>query len=213
MTKEKLKQIKLFHNLSDESLQKILDISTTKKLSKDNILFYEGEMPHCFYVLLEGRIKIYKHDFKGTELILHYFIKPILMAEMPSFENIAFPATAVATEDKTEVLLIDRKKFIELTHTEKELSFCIIKSLSEKIKQLEVTINRNLIYDAMSKVCSFILENPSELVEHKHKKTAIILNMAPETLSRVLTKLKKMEILDRECKLLDREKLGMFLDF
>ncbi len=213
MTKEKLREIKLFHSLSDSELQKILDISTTKKLSEDNILFYEGEMPHYFYVLLEGRVKIYKNDFRGAELILLYFIKPILMAEMPSFENIAFPATAVALKDETEVLLIDRDKFIELIHTNKELSFCIIKSLSRKIKQLEVTINRNLIYDAMSKVCSFILENPSELVEHKHKETAIILNMAPETLSRVLKKLKKMEILDRECSLLDREKLEMFLDF
>jgi hypothetical protein len=37
--------------------------------------------------------------------------------------------------------------------------------------------------------------------------------MAPETLSRVLKKLKKMGILDKECQLIDKEKVKMFLDF
>jgi len=213
MIQEKLKKVQIFQALSDKELQKIMDISVLKKFSRDNILFYEGEMPQYFYVLLTGHVKFYKNDLKGSELVLHYFTKPLLMAEMPSFENISFRATAIAMKDETEVLLINREKFMLLLHENTEFPFYIIKSLSKKIKELEVAINRNLIYDATAKVCSFILENPNDLVQHKQKEIAIILNMAPETLSRVLKKLKKMGILDKTCQLIDKDRLAMFLEF
>jgi len=213
MIKETLKKIKTFQALNDNELQKIIDISIIKKFSHDNILFYEGEMPKYFYVLLKGHVKFYKNDLKGAELVLHYFIKPLLMAEMPSLENIPFRASAIAMKDETEVLLINREKFITLIYENKDLPFSIIKSLSQKMRELEIAINRNLIYDATAKVCSFILENPNDLVQHKQKDIAIILSMAPETLSRVLKKLKKMGILDKECQLVNRDKIQMFLDF
>ena len=78
---------------------------------------------------------------------------------------------------------------------------------------MEQVINRNLIYDAMTKVCSFIKENPRDVVNTKHKDIAIILNMAPETLSRILKKLKNLNIIDKKGILLDAEKLEMFLAF
>ncbi len=213
MIKEKLKKIKMFQALEDTELQKVLNISIIKKLSKENVLFYEGETPQYFYVLLQGHVKFYKNDLKGAELVLHYFTKPLLMAEMPSLEEIPFRATAIAMRDETEILLIHREKFIALLHENTTFPFFIIKSLTQKIRDLEVAINRNLIYDATTKVCSFILENPKDLVNYKHKEIATILNMAPETLSRVLKKLKKMGILNKECYLIDHDKLQIFLDF
>ncbi|CAA6812594.1 MAG: Transcriptional regulator, Crp/Fnr family [uncultured Sulfurovum sp.] len=213
MIKEKLKKVKIFQALNEKELQKILNISVLKTFSRENILFYEGEMPQYFYVLLDGHVKFYKNDLKGAELVLHYFTQPLLMAEMPTLENIPFRATAIAMKDKTEVLLINRKEFINLLKEHTDLPFDVIKSLTKKIRELEIAINRNLIYDATTKVCSFILENPQDLIKSKQKEIANILSMAPETLSRVLRKLKKMEILNKDCKVINKEKLQMFLEF
>jgi CRP/FNR family transcriptional regulator len=213
MIQEKLKKVKIFQAFTNAELQKVIDISVIKKLSCNNILFYQGEDPQYFYVLLQGHVKFYKNDLKGTELVLHYFTKPLLMAEMPSLENIPFRATAIAMKDETEVLLINREKFIALLHENTEFPFSIIKSLTQKIRELEIAINRNLIYDATAKVCSFILENPHDLVDHKQKEIAIILSMAPETLSRILKKLKNMGAINKKCKLIDKEKVNMFLEF
>ena len=213
MIKEKLRKIEIFKQLTDNEIEKIIEISSVKKLSKENILFYEGEKPHYFYALLEGFVKFYKTDLKGNEIIIHYFTTPMLLADMPSFENIPFPATAIAMKDNTEFLLIDRAKFLELLTTDPRFSFHVIKSLTQKIRTLEQVINRNLIYDAMTKVCSFIRENPKEIANTKHKEIAAILNMAPETFSRILKKLKTLNIIDTECKLINSSKLDMFLEF
>ena len=65
----------------------------------------------------------------------------------------------------------------------------------------------------MTKVCSYIKENPKDVANTKHKEIAIILNMAPETLSRILKKLKNLQIIDGDCKLINSGKLNMFLEF
>lgn len=213
MIKEKLQKIEVFQQLKDEEIEKIISISTVKRLSKEKILFYEGENPEYFYLLIEGFVKFYKTDQKGNEIVIHFFTKPMFIAEMPSFENIPFPATAKAMREDTEFLLIDRMKFLELLHIDRKFSYYIIKSLMYKVRNLEQVINRNLIYDAMTKVCSFIKENPIDIAYTKHKEIAIILNMAPETLSRVLKKLKTLNIIDKECRLINSDKLDMFLEF
>ncbi len=213
MTREQLQKITIFKNLTKDELDKIIDISVVKKLSRENILFYEGERPQFFYVLLDGFVKFYKTDLKGNEIVIHFFTRPMFLAEMPSFENIPFPATAIAMRDNSSFLLIERDKFLKLLSTDPKFSLQLIKSLSQKVRSLEQVINRNLIYDAMTKVCSFIKENPSDVADTKHKDIAIILNMAPETLSRILKKLKNLNIIDKKGRLLDEEKLEMFLAF
>jgi len=211
MIKEQLQKIDIFKNLTELEIEKIVNISITKKLSRENVLFYEGENPQFFYVLLDGFVKFYKTDLKGNEIVIHFFTRPMFLAEMPSFENIPFPATAIAMRDESCFLLIDREKFLELLGTDPKFSLYLIKSLSQKVRSLEQVINRNLIYDAMTKVCSFIKENPKDVADTKHKDIAIILNMAPETLSRILKKLKNLNIIDKKGMLIDSEKLEMFL--
>lgn len=208
-----LKTIDLFKALNEDELNKILKMLVIKKFSRDNILFYEGEEPNYFYMLLEGSVKLYKTNVKGHEIVLHYFSQPTMIAEMASLEHMKFPATAIATKDETTIALLDKTKFLELLKSNSDFSFSIIKSLTKKIKQLEVAINRNLIYDAMTKVCFLIHENPKVLENSKNKEIAIQLNMAPETFSRVLKKLKSHDILDAHNKMLNREKLLMFLEF
>jgi CRP/FNR family transcriptional regulator len=213
MITTKLKTIDLFKTLTEDELNQIAKMIVIKKFSRDNILFYEGEEPNYFYMLLEGKVKLYKTNVKGHEVVLHYFTQPTMIAEMASLEHIKFPATAIAINDETTVALLDKTKFLELLKSNSDFSFSIIKSLTKKIKQLEVAINRNLIYDALTKVCSFIHENPKILENSKNKEIAVQLNMAPETFSRVLKKLKSHEILNQENRVINNEKLLMFLAF
>lgn len=212
MTINKLfKNIDLFNALEDEELEQIIKIATVKTLQKDNVLFYEGSDSKHFYFLLDGHLKLYKIGAKSQEIVLHHFSRPTLFAEMATFENATFPATALALKNDTKVALIDKESFIDILKRDTELSFHIIKSLTKKIKNLETSIKRNLIFDATAKVCSLLKENPQTFSNYKQIEVANILNMAPETLSRTLSKLKKLEILDENNNLIDTQKLNAFL--
>lgn len=212
MIAKELKKIDIFRSLDEKDLISIASITYIEKFQKENIIFYEGDEAKYFYALIEGSVKIYKTGFKNNEVVLHYFNKPTLIAEMVALEDIPFVATAKSLEDGTKIALIDKKKFKELLNDDTIFSYHIIKSLTRKIKNLEQTINRNLIFDAITRVCSLIQENPTFLQENKNQEVANILNMAPETLSRILSKLKKVGVLNKENQLINKEKLDIYLE-
>jgi len=212
-TTEYLKKIDIFTLLEQEELQKLALFTTIKTFHQDNIIFYEGEEADYFYGLIHGSVKLYKTGLKNNEVVLHYFTTPSLIAEIVSLEDIQFPATAVAMAKDTQVAFIKKDQFKQMLQSDSKFSYHIIKSLTKKIKNLEQVINNNLVFDSLTKVSYFIKQNPEFLVKNTNIQTANILNMAPETLSRTIKKLRKIGILDKQNNLVDSDKLGLFLEF
>lgn len=197
--------------MDQKFIETIKSIATVKKLQKGEILFYEGEMAEAFYILLDGELKIYKTGNKSNEIILHHLKASSMVAEMASIEKVQFPASASAQSNDTKVAVVRSEIFLNFIEQNPEFSWQLIRSLTQKIKGLEKSINRNLVYDAMAKVCSLLLEQPSILKRSKNIEIANVLNITPETLSRTLRKLKDLEILNENNEVCNVEKLKMFL--
>jgi CRP/FNR family transcriptional regulator len=209
---EQLQKLDLFSSLNSEELQEISKITIIEKFQKDNIVFYEGEAPEYFYLLIDGFTKVYKVDPKGTEIVLHNFVGTTLIAEMATIEGFNFPATCICVEDST-FALIKKDQFLKILQTNAKISFKVTKSLTRKIKEMDGLLNRSLIFDATTKVASYIYDNSKVFKNKKNKIIATELHMTPETLSRILKKLKDLKIIDKEHNLLNKDKLEMFINF
>ncbi|MCH9813255.1 MAG: Crp/Fnr family transcriptional regulator [Epsilonproteobacteria bacterium] len=191
---DKIKEIPLFSNMSEDSIKALEKISYFKSYDADGIVFYEGDDPGTLYVLTEGVLRLYKTDPKGNELYIHQFVPTGLIGELACFENIKYPATARFIT-KGQVLKIDFQKLQEDFFKHPDISMEIIKSLTKKVKILSNVIHKEMILTSEAKVAKFIVEN-SELFETlKNTQIASILNITPETLSRILTKFKKAAII------------------
>jgi len=201
-----LKDICLFENLDDCIIKKIEDISSLIKLNKDNILFYEGDKSTNLYILLEGIIKLYKVTSSNKEITLKYFKKNEFIAEIAAFEKINYPATAQAFTP-CKLLKINFKKFKELVFCDTKLSYVIIKSLINKIRNLENVILLNMQLNSKQRVAKYLLENSENYHRNKNIQIAQYLNMSPETLSRVLKVFKDENILNFKGKIINKEKL------
>ncbi len=207
-----LREIYIFKNLSDENIKKLERFSYEKNFEKGDLLFYEGEEPENLYILTEGIIRVYKTDFKGHEITLHHFYPISLIAELANFEKMNYPATA-EFETPGRVIAINFDMFEKEIMKNPELSYEIVKSLLHKIKVLDNVIVQNLMMDAVSRVAKFIYEHEDLFLTLKHNKIASVLNITPETLSRILKKFREREILIKEkssYKILDREKLKKY---
>jgi len=188
-----LKQIPFFSKLNPDELTLLQNISQKRAFKKGEVIFYEGEEPRYLHVLLEGVLKLYKTNFKSQQIFLHQF-KPIsFVAELANFESIPYPATAEFITDG-KVLKIDYEAFKGILFTHPELSFNIIRSLSEKLKIMSEVVHNEVILTAEAKIAKFIVEHPELFKELKQTKIAQILNLTPETLSRALTKLKAQNL-------------------
>jgi len=208
----KLKDIYLFENLNEQQIAHLQQISAIKKFKKNNHLFFEGEDSKSLHILTNGRIKVYKSDFKGNEVVLNYFNPVSMIAELANLDHIPYPASAQFETDG-RVIVIDYALFEEEFLKNPDVSLMIIKSLSKKLKNLDNVISHTLTMDSSARVARFIYENEELFRQLTKKKTASILNITPETMSRVLKKLKEseaIEIRSNQLKVLDKEKLKGF---
>ncbi len=202
----KLKQIFLFENLDDEIIDEISKFTYYKKLSKDNIVFYEGDKSEYIYLLHSGIVKLYKTSSHDKEVILKYFHQNELIAEVANFEQIPYPATAKAFTD-IEVLKINFDKFKSYIYSNPDLAFAIQSSLIKKIKNLENLISTHLILDSHERVAQYIYNHTDNFFQTKNIEIASILNITPETLSRILRIFKKDNLIDMKTKTIDKENL------
>jgi CRP/FNR family transcriptional regulator len=203
---EQLKKIVFFQTLDDEILNKIVSITVSSRRLKNNIIFYEGDNANKLHFLVSGVIKLYKTTSNDKNIVLKYFQPGELIGELASFENIPYPATAEAFTD-IEFLKIDFEKFKELMYINPELSFKIQASLIKKIKNLESIISHDLVLDAKERVAKFIYDNPDMFFKRKNIEIAEILNMTPETYSRILKKFKVENLINLKEKQIDEDGL------
>ena len=204
-----LKKIYLFENLDENIIDKLKTISSVVKLNKENVLFYEGDESKYLYILLKGIIKLYKVTSVDKELVLKYFHENELIAEVANFEEINYPATAQAFTN-IEVLKIDFEKFKEEILTNPKLSYLVMKSLITKIRNLENIVSMHLVLDSKERVAKYIFENGDDFFKTKNVMVAEILNITPETLSRILRVFKDENLIDTKEKTINREGLKAY---
>lgn len=205
----KLNEIFLFENLDNETMKKIESISSVLKLNKGNILFYEGDESEYMYILISGIVKLYKVTSVDKELVLKYFHKNEFIAEVANFEEITYPATAQAFTD-AEVLKIDFKQLKEELLSNPNLTYILMKSLITKVRNLENFVSMNMVLDSKERVAKYIYDNSEEFFNTKNVLIAEILNITPETLSRILRVFKNEGLIDLENKKANKEGLGSY---
>ena len=231
MDESVLKKVFIFSELTGEDLESITKFSRIKKLNKGDIVFFDTEPYQGFYIVLEGMIKIYKISRDGREHILHLVDKYNTFAEVPLFENAGrilekdfrYPANAAALEDKTEVLLIPHRHFIELMAANKQLCLRMIAGFAKRLRYLNNHIENITLKDVTKRLALYLfdelsknkksgLNNTISLKISKHD-LASYLGTITETLSRTLKKLQDDDIIDVSGKLIsikDPDKLKLF---
>lgn len=201
-----IKNIVLFNNIDEETIKKIETFTTEHKISKDNIVFYEGDEPKFLYLLAKGVIKLYKTSSSHKEIVLKYFHDNELIGEVANFEGIPYPATAKAYSD-VEILKIDFEKLKDIIFSNPNMAFNIQTSLIKKIKNLENIISTNLVLDSRERVAKYIYNHVDDFFETKNIEIAEVLGVSPETLSRILKFFKDNNIINVKTRYINKDAL------
>ncbi|MDA3908089.1 MAG: Crp/Fnr family transcriptional regulator [Sulfurimonas sp.] len=202
MTEEKLSSIKklnFFKSLNDEQLKEIEDISNIVEYPKNSILYYENDTYNKIFFLVSGVIKIYKIDKFENEIFLYHIHKNSLISELTSLDNdsIYCYSNSEFMEDSV-ILEVNFTAFKERFLAKNILNNEFINEILLKTHQLHCVVNRELVFDATAKV-AFMLSDDLEMFNSlKRQDVSFMLHIQPETLSRVLKKLKRSNIIEVE---------------
>lgn len=206
MSIDLLKRCPLFAGLKEEDLKRIRAIASLKKVGKKEILFSDGEEAKGFYVILSGKIKLYKVSAEGKEQILHIVSAPDAFAEAALFLEGSYPAFAEALTD-CQLLFFPKRNFIQLIEKNPQLSINMIVTLSHYLKRFASLIEELSLKEVSSRVAKYLIDlqmkstkegkSPKE-VELDLSKTQLALKLGTisETLSRTLGKMKAKGIIE-----------------
>ena len=196
---ESIKTLDFFKNLDDNQIELLSDFSHISKYDKDAILFYETDIKNHLLFLVNGLIKIYKYDKFDNEIFLYHIYPNSLISELSSMTNgeIYCFSNASFIEDSI-VLSIDFLRFKEHFLDNNILIKELMNSLLNKSHQLQSLVNRELVFDATAKVAYMLVQDLKMFNNLKRQEVSFMLHIQPETLSRVLKKLSRDEIIDIE---------------
>ncbi len=206
MSIELLKRCPLFAGLKEEDLKRIRAVASLKQIGKREVLFGEGEEARGFYVILSGKVKLYKISPDGKEQILHIVSAPDAFAEAALFLEGSYPAFAEGLAD-SQLLFFPKRDFIQLVERNPQLSINMIVSLSHFLRRFASLIEELSLKEVSSRVAKYLIDlslksakegkNPKEVdLDLSKNQLASKLGTISETLSRTLTKMKAKGIID-----------------
>ncbi len=208
-----LSDIPMFSDLDRKFHKELKESIHLKKFKKNSIVFYEGDESDYLYVLLEGSVKLYKTSPKGSQIQIKRMSSPNTIGEYACFEKIPFPVTCEFITDGIIGLLHFNNVYKYLNN--KEFSLGLIKSLTSKVVMLFSILHKETILSSEAKVADLMLNNISIFKRLKNNEIAGILNLTPETFSRIITKFKREYIIKMErdgLKILNREALKIIVE-
>ena len=196
-TNELIRTLKFFQSLDKVQMTKLLEISSIQTYPQDYILHYEQTKTKYLYFLINGLAKSYKIDKNENEIFLYYIQPGSMISEISALNNdtLTSYSNIVFIEDSS-VLKIEYELFLRQFIQNGILTYQMMQEIIRRNEKLETLINREFIFDAVTKV-SMMIESDLEMFNKlKRHDIALILHIQPATLSRVLKKLKKDGTID-----------------
>jgi CRP/FNR family transcriptional regulator, dissimilatory nitrate respiration regulator len=215
--RETLAMVPLFRGLSEKQLDLMGEVFPRKHYTPSQIIFSEGEPASGFYILLSGRLKIYKLSLEGKEQILHIIEPGEPFAEVALFSETKFPAYAEAIE-KSEVMFLSRNSFRQLIANDPSVAMNMLAILSQRLKYFTRLIEDLSLKEVPQRLAAYLLilakRDGSDQVSLGISKgqLASLLGTIPETLSRIMAKMAGQDLIlvkGRKITLLNKTTLEM----
>lgn len=207
----------LFSGLPADQLQEISKIAITKRYPKGDTIFFEGDDGIGFYMVVRGKVKIFKASLDGKEQILHIFGPGEPFGEVPVFHGAPFPANAQAMSE-CEVLFFPRREFVELITTHPSLSLNMLAVLAMRLRRFTTQVENLSLKEVPGRLASYL----QYLMEQQKRRDQLVLDIpkgqlanllgtTSETLSRIFSKMSEEGLIRVEGKvirILDAQRLS-----
>lgn len=212
-----LSSIPLFSGLATECLSSLSAYCRVYRYPKSETVFRKGDPSQGFYYVLEGKVKLYFVSERGTEKILEVLTPGMTFGEAMAFIEQPFPVFA-ETMARSSLLFVQKEGLFSAVRDHPQMAMRMLSGLSRRMHSLVDVVESLCVMSSRERVIGFLLAelekrgNIRGAVELPATKAVVasLLNLTPETFSRILHSLEKdrvVHIRGRHVEVLDPDKL------
>lgn len=142
--------------LNSEELKALTAQGVVKTYPKSAVIVSEGDETDSFYVILEGRVKVYVSDEEGREVVLRtqgpgdYFGEMVLDGGPRS--------ASVLTLEPSRFAVVGKQRFREFLIDHPAFSLHLVEKLIERTRQLTENVKSLALMDVYGRVARLLLE-------------------------------------------------------
>ena len=218
---EDLKKLSMFDDINENTLIELSNIGNKAQFKKGEHVFRDKELITGIYVILSGKVALYKLNEAAHKKIVFILgegiINEVVLEEMKSSVN------CEVFED-SKILIFDKKRFIHVMSEDFELTKLVLKSMSLKIRRLyrqmknatPLKIEKRLAAKLWKLSKDYGIEQDNEVIIDLNISIAYLsdmFGMPRETISRALKILENEGLIRKERKKIiikDRDKLSSY---
>jgi len=170
------------------------------------LLWREGEDAGMLVALERGRVKVYRVLPNGNAVTLLLFGPGDVFGFMPFLDGRPYPATAQALDD-IEVLVVSREDLKAAFARDAQVALALVRLLATRLREAFDRIERSSVPEVLPRVAAALAALlPDGLAEGelavielpvRSSEFAAAIGVAPESLSRAITKLVEARVLHR----------------
>ena len=202
---ELIQLVPFMSDLPEDSIHKIAAHFVTISHPSNQVLLLENDWGGSVYFILEGWVKIRTYNLDGKEVTLNILGRGEIFGEMAAMDKMPRSTDAI-TLTKTLIGRIPAEDFVNLINTEPTAGVRLVQLMAKRLRQ----VNRRLQLreaSSISRVADAILflvegqgtesEKGTEIPNLPHREISSLSGLARETVTRVLTKLEKKGLIQR----------------
>lgn len=146
----------LFSALSEAELEGLAARTTVRSYVPGQQLFSEGEPCQGFFIVVSGRVRIFKASPSGREQVLAVEGPGSSVAELPVFDGGTYPASAAAAEP-ADLLFISLKDFRAVCLEHPEVALKVLQVVGKRLRRLVAIIEELSFTSVRQRLVSWIL--------------------------------------------------------
>jgi len=215
-----LPRFHLFEPLNEDQLRRVRETAKKISLKPREMLFSQGDPAGRFFMVRTGSLQLFLLSREGEEKVIDVLRPGQFFAEAVMFmENPAYPVNASALSE-SEVLAFDNLVFLGLLRESHDLAIRLLGEMTRRLHGLVRQIDELSLHNATYRLVAYLLrqqKSPDGHVVLSVPKQTIAsrLSIQPETLSRILGRLREKELVEvtgENITLLDESRLRGLLE-
>jgi CRP/FNR family cyclic AMP-dependent transcriptional regulator len=112
----------------------------TKVYKKGKVIFKQNSSGNEMYIVSSGKVKLYADAESGQRTVLATLKPGDHFGEMSLVDSSPRSATAIAEEDNTRLVVLDKAKFMYLISQQPEFAFAIMETLCQRIRNANLQL-------------------------------------------------------------------------
>lgn len=182
----------LFEGLTQAQLTPLLAQAQCCRFQAGEYLFRQGDPADQAYLLTMGAVRVYRWTPEGEEKVLHRFSAGEIVAQAAMFMGHRRYPSYGRAESAVEVWTISREALHQICSHTPEVALRMMQAMSEKVFSLVNRVDQLSSNSAARRLVGWLLEQQSGknggVLQVSRQQLAVQLGVAPETLSRLLSR-------------------------